>query len=42
MVTLRLGEGADPVGEGQRVGEVPEVEGPFESSDPIALQQLPA
>ena len=26
VVTLRLGEGADPVGEGQRVGEVGEVE----------------
>jgi hypothetical protein len=42
MVTLRLSEGADPVGEGQRLGEVREAEGPFESSDPIALQQLPA
>ena len=27
MVTLRLSEGADPVGEGQRLGEVREVEG---------------
>src|SRR4030095_13658200 len=41
MVTLRLSEGANPVSEGQRVGEVREVEDPFESSNPIALQHLP-
>src|SRR5262249_16408836 len=41
MVTLRLGEGADPVGEGQRVGESWEAEGPLEPGDAVALHHLP-
>jgi len=42
MVTLRLGEGADPVSESQRVDETREVEDALEPGDPVALQQLPA
>jgi hypothetical protein len=41
MMSLRLGEDADPVGEGQRVGEAREVEDPLEPGDTVALQQLP-
>jgi hypothetical protein len=42
MVPLVLGEGADAVGKGQRIGEAREVEGPLEASDAVALQPLPA
>ena len=42
MVTLHLGAGADPVVEGQRGGEVREVEDSLEPGDVVALQQLPA
>ncbi|TMB59901.1 MAG: hypothetical protein E6J51_13350 [Chloroflexi bacterium] len=38
MVTLFLGEGADPVREAQRVGEVRELEDPLEPGDPFTLQ----
>src|SRR2546428_3019873 len=41
MVTLRLGEGADPVGEGQRVGEAREVEEPLEPGNTVAFHQVP-
>ena len=41
MVTLRLSEGADPVGEGQRVAEAREVEDALEPGDAVALEQLP-
>src|SRR5438128_2421791 len=41
MVTLRLGEGADPVGEGQRVGEAREVEEPLEPGNAVAFHRLP-
>src|SRR5262249_12018848 len=42
VVTLLLGEGADPVGEGQRIGEVGEVEDALKPSYSITLQYLPA
>ena len=42
MVTLRLGEGADAVGEGQRLDEAREMEDPLEPGDAVALQRLPA
>jgi len=38
MVTLRLGEGADPIGEGQRVREVRDVEKLLEPSNTVSLQ----
>jgi len=41
MVTLRLSEGADPIGEGKRVGEVREVKDPLEPSYAITFQYLP-
>src|SRR5262245_53703859 len=41
MVALRLGEGADPVGEGQRVGECWEAEGPLEPGHAVSLHHLP-
>src|SRR5260370_614152 len=34
-------EGANPVGEGQRVGEAREVEDPLEPSDAVAFHQVP-
>jgi hypothetical protein len=40
-MTFRLGKGANLVGEGQRVGEGREVEGPLEPGDAVALQKLP-
>src|SRR4029434_10887178 len=42
MVTLRLGEAADPVGEGQRVSEAWKGEDSLEAGDPVALQHMPA
>jgi hypothetical protein len=39
VVTLRLGEGADPVREAQRVGEVWEMEDALAPSDPITLKR---
>jgi hypothetical protein len=39
-MSLLLGEDADPVGEGQRVGEAREVEDPLEPGDAVAFQQL--
>jgi hypothetical protein len=42
MVTLCLGDCADPVGEGHRVGKAREVEYPLEPGDAAALQKLPA
>ena len=42
MVTLRLGEGADPIGEGQRVGEAREVENPLEPGDAVSHMKSPA
>src|SRR5438034_9822305 len=41
MMTLLLGEGANPVREGQGVGEVREVEDPLEPGDAVAVQQVP-
>src|SRR5712692_6951859 len=41
MMSRLLGEGANAVGEGQRVGEVREVEDSLEPGDAVALQQLP-
>jgi hypothetical protein len=41
MVTLRLGDGGDPVGESQRVGEAREVEDPLEPGNTVALQRSP-
>jgi hypothetical protein len=37
MVTLLLGEGTNPIGEGQRVGEAREVEGALEPGDAVPL-----
>jgi len=41
VVTLPLGEGADPVREAQRVAKVREMEDALEPGDPITLKQLP-
>ena len=41
MMTLLLGEGTNPVGEGQRVGEARDVEDPLEPGDAVVLQQVP-
>src|SRR5712691_10005435 len=41
MVALLLGESANPVGEGQRVGEGRDVERPLELGDAVAFYELP-
>src|SRR5262245_23129910 len=42
VVALRFGEGAHPVGEGQRIGEVGKVEDALKPSYSITLQYSPA
>src|SRR5499426_4746054 len=41
MMTLRLGQGAHPVREGQRIGEAREVEDPLQPSDAVAFHLAP-
>ena len=40
-MALLLGESANPVGEGQRVGEGRDVERPLELGDAVAFYELP-
>src|SRR5262245_35558507 len=41
MMVLSLGDRTHPVGEGQRVGKVREVEDSLESSDAVAFHEMP-
>src|SRR5262245_5194416 len=41
MMALILGDGANPVGEGQRIGEAREVEDPLEPGDAVAFYKVP-